>query len=105
MPIYDYLCAGCGAFEARRPMSESAEPAACPDCGAAAPRQVCAPLLNLMSSHDRYAETRNEKSAHEPDVIHTLSSQGRGHVHTAACRHHPQRPLGHAAKRPWMLGH
>ncbi|HJL77588.1 MAG TPA: zinc ribbon domain-containing protein [Acidimicrobiales bacterium] len=32
MPLYDYRCGTCGSvFEVRRPMSESGEPAVCPD--------------------------------------------------------------------------
>ena len=109
MPVYDYICADCGPFEGRRPMSESAEPGLCPECRASAPRVISAPRLNLMSAHNRYAETRNEKSAHEPDVVHSLApgvgtiGHGHGHVHTAACRHHA--PNSQAGKRPWMLGH
>ena len=32
MPIYDYLCATCGPFEERRPMSESKTAAPCSIC-------------------------------------------------------------------------
>jgi putative FmdB family regulatory protein len=38
MPVYDYECADCGAFEAVRRISERDEPAACPHCGAIAGR-------------------------------------------------------------------
>jgi len=40
MPMYDYLCPKCGAaFEELRPMAER-ETAECPECGAAAKKQV-----------------------------------------------------------------
>ena len=108
MPIYDYLCAACGPFEARRAMCESNEDTPCASCSMPAPRVPSAPRLNLMSSANRYAETRNEKSAHEPDVVHRLAPQGHSHQHSHSHsmphdsdpKHRP-----HAPKRPWMLGH
>ncbi|WP_244815982.1 zinc ribbon domain-containing protein [Caballeronia sp. Lep1P3] len=38
MPVYDYACAECGAFEAVRRIAERDDPAACPACGATAQR-------------------------------------------------------------------
>ncbi len=38
MPVYDYECADCGAFETVRRIAERDEPAACPDCGMIAQR-------------------------------------------------------------------
>ena len=114
MPIYDYLCATCGPFEERRPMSESKAAVPCSICRDLAPRLPGAPRLNLMSSNNRIAETRNEKSAHEPDVVHTLAPHG-GHAHGKPQRH-PAQTHAHAhshthskaprvSDRPWMLGH
>lgn len=107
MPIYDYLCPACGPFEERRPMSESKESAICATCRAAAPRLPAAPRLNLMSSNNRIAHTRNEKSAHEPNVVHRMAAtdshahgQHQHRVH-APGHSHAQRP----SPRPWMLGH
>ena len=110
MPIYDYLCPACGAFEARRPMSESQAPVVCATCRTAAPRMPAAPRLNLMSANNRYAETRNEKSAHEPDVVHRMAAP-EGHAHGKHGKHHHHvhaHGPGHAKRtnpRPWMLGH
>ena len=114
MPTYDYLCPACGPFEARRPMSESKALVPCAQCHAPAPRIMSAPRLNLMSTTNRYAETRNEKSAHEPDVVHTPGphahshEHGHGHGHGHSHRHahtKRQKHVGHDASRPWMLGH
>ena len=110
MPIYDYLCDACGPFEARRPMSESKAAAICSECGMPAARSISAPRLNLMSSANRYAETRNEKSAHEPDVVHTLAPHGHlhshGHAHATKHAQTPHRKhAAHGPKRPWMVGH
>lgn len=38
MPVYDYECASCGAFEAVRRIAERDDLAACPECGATAAR-------------------------------------------------------------------
>jgi len=41
MPIYEYQCPKCGReFELMRAMSQSDEPAPCPNCGTAAQRLV-----------------------------------------------------------------
>ena len=113
MPVYDYLCDACGAFEARRPMSESRSSVPCAVCREPAPRMVSAPRLNLMSSANRYAETRNEKSAHEPDVVHSLAPSvhqhhqhlQHGHSHQDHVHQKRQKHVGHDPSRPWMLGH
>ena len=107
MPIYDYLCPACGPFEERRPMSESQASATCAICLSTAVRVPAAPRLNLMPSNNRIAESRNEKSAHEPDVVHRLAANdphahGRqGHYKHAAGHAH----VAHPSPRPWMLGH
>jgi putative FmdB family regulatory protein len=38
MPKYEYDCPRCGLFSDFRPMAEYEQPAACPACGAEAPR-------------------------------------------------------------------
>jgi len=42
MPTYDYTCAGCGPFEALRPMADRDRAAACPRCGQGATRRLAA---------------------------------------------------------------
>jgi putative FmdB family regulatory protein len=42
MPLYEYVCDACGPFAAMRPLASFADPCACPDCGAAAPRDLLA---------------------------------------------------------------
>ena len=109
MPIYDYLCPQCGPFEARRPMSESQAAAACAICAVPAPRVPGASRLNLMPYNNRIAETRNEKSAHEPGVVHRMGGHdAHGHAHGKPSRHAHAHVGGHARQpspRPWMLGH
>ena len=103
MPTYDYLCDTCGAFERRRPMAESSELATCPICHASASRMLTAPRLNLMSSANRNAEARNEKSAHAPEVVQTLQSGQREIPEVAKHRNHQHNPR--PPTRPWMMGH
>lgn len=103
MPLYDYHCARCGDFRAWRGMSEAGDPLDCPTCDAVASRAVVAPNLALMNAHNRIAHQRNEKSAHEPQVVsggrrrpgdHAHHGHGHGHQH--------QHGVG---SRPWMIGH
>lgn len=46
MPVYDYLCADCGVFDAVRRIAERDDALCCPRCGAGAQRvTVAAPAL------------------------------------------------------------
>jgi putative FmdB family regulatory protein len=100
MPLYDYHCETCGPFRQFRSISNRAAPVQCDECGSTAERVLTAPQLSLMSSNNRIAETRNEKSAHEPGVVNVMKP---------AHEPRPKAPKpahGHAhAHRPWMLGH
>jgi hypothetical protein len=67
---------------------------------------MVAPSLALMNPHNRIAHQRNEKSAHEPQVVSRSRSQQTDHAHRHGHSHghHHQHRHG-AASRPWMLGH
>jgi putative FmdB family regulatory protein len=53
MPVYDYECEICGAFEAVRRMAERDAPAACPACGDIAQRvTVGAPSFGKPGASD-----------------------------------------------------
>jgi putative FmdB family regulatory protein len=57
MPVYDYECADCGAFEAVRRIAERDDPAVCPHCGATAARvTIGAPSVGGASSSGDVAE-------------------------------------------------
>ena len=103
MPLYDYHCANCGHFRAWRRMIEAGDPVDCTTCGASASRAVVAPNLALMNPLNRIAHQRNEKSAHEPQVVSRSRPQQADHAHRHAHGHHHQHH--HGASRPWMLGH
>ena len=101
MPLYDYACTDCGHFKDWQSMSRAAEPADCPDCGRSAGRVVTAPFIANMNPHNRTAHQRNEKSAHEPQVIrkeHSYDAERHPHRHGRQGHCH-----GHG--RPWMIGH
>lgn len=97
MPIYAFTCGACGPFDVVRSAAESAQPAACPTCQRMTRRVFTPPNLALLPRPLRRVREREEKSAHEPDVV--THKQGRplphrhGHGHGA---HHPM---------PWVLTH
>ncbi|HVY04959.1 MAG TPA: zinc ribbon domain-containing protein [Burkholderiales bacterium] len=102
MPLYDYHCDTCGPFRQFRSISNRFVPADCAACGAKIERVLTAPQLNVMSSNNRIAETRNEKSAHEPGVVNVMKPADEKRPKAPK----PLRGHGHAhAHRPWMLGH
>ena len=98
MPIYEYLCPGCGLFSGMVKMSEASAPARCPHCQDMAPRVLSIPRLSSLSRTQRIVAERNEKSAHEP----RRASRSACGCDAAACGHKPRRTQ---PKRPWMLGH
>ncbi len=105
MPLYDYACDSCGDFRAWQTMSLAAEASDCPACGRSAARAVAAPFIANMNPNTRIAHQRNEKSAHEPQVVtqaqlersgpRRCGQDGGGKAH-----HHV-----HRSSRPWMIGH
>lgn len=119
MPLYDYECARCGPFRIWRGMSEFAKPSKCPDCGRMAARAMATPLLG-MDWRQKKAHSINEKSAHEPRVVHRkpgdpmvhdahrdLTDAGpRGHAH-----HGHRHGQGHKhgklerSRHPWAVRH
>lgn len=92
MPVYEFLCEGCGPFEERRSFEEAGDPMPCPECGAAARRVYSMPATRRMSTTLYNAIDRSEKSASEPKVV-------RRPVGGAEKKHH------HSHGRPWSLGH
>jgi putative FmdB family regulatory protein len=108
MPLYDYCCESCGPFRHFRSIADRSQPTACRTCGTIAERTLTAPLLSLMSNNNRIAETRNEKSAHEPGVVNVLEPGGRKEPAPKVPKKLLERGGGHGhshAHRPWMLGH
>ncbi len=69
MPIYEFICEGCGSFEERRSFEEAGNPAVCPECGSAARRVYSTPNLKTIPTALSNAMNRTEKSAHEPEVV------------------------------------
>ena len=110
MPFYEYACGSCGEFQTSRPIAEAAVPHACPECGGLAPRALASPHVRTSWAGIRYvAESRNEKSAHEPMTEHRLrSASGAAHHHSRDGHKHGTHKHNHAQRRshrPWMIGH
>jgi len=91
--LYEFTCPDCGPFEVRRPMGESAVPAACPSCAGEARRVFTPPGIYRTPLHVRRARGMEEKSAHEPAVVGERRGRPMPHRH-----HGPGSP-------PWVLGH
>ena len=109
MPLYDYICDDCGPFRAWQGLALAETPVPCPDCDAAAQRSIAAPFIANMNPHNRIAHQRNEKSAHEPQMLsrQQLDKTGAKRSQASACHHghsHGQRHA-HSSGRPWMIGH
>ena len=64
MPRYRYACARCGAFDEVRPLEAYAEPCACPECGAMAPRELAVAGIAARKSPDRTAKAPSQR--HRP---------------------------------------
>ena len=105
MPLYDFHCETCGPFRQFRSISNRDAPMDCEQCGSEAERVLTAPQLNLMSGNNRIAETRNEKSAHEPDVVTMVGRGGDKEKAPKAPKPLHNHSHGANAHRPWMLGH
>jgi putative FmdB family regulatory protein len=93
MPIYAFDCGACGPCEVVRPMAQAGAPAACPTCSGEARRRFTPPGLALVERPLRRALDREEKSAHEPDVVSRKEGRAMPHLHTH----------GHAP--PWAMTH
>jgi putative FmdB family regulatory protein len=80
MPVYEYLCEGCGPFKLMRSMSEYELPADCPLCQSSAARvMLTAPYCSTASPATRLAQAANERSAE------VRSSAGDAHGASCGC--------------------
>ena len=94
MPIYDFICKGCGPFELRRSLAEVGEPTGCPCCGGEARRVYSMPNTKKVPAGLSKAMDRAEKSAHEPEVVRRRAGGMK-----------PGQEHRHSQGRPWALGH
>jgi putative FmdB family regulatory protein len=97
VPIYAFECGRCGPFDLSRPMARASDPVACPDCSAPARRRYTAPGLALLARPVRLARDREEKSAHEPDVVRAKTGRPMPHLHAHG--------HGHRQAPPWVMSH
>jgi putative FmdB family regulatory protein len=112
MPVYEYLCEGCGPFTAMRPMAEFEAPLECPDCGASAPRvMLTPPRFSALAADVRLAHMTNERSANAPRNSRSLG--GKHPSGCACCSANSGRltlrgkdgSKSFPTKRPWMISH
>ena len=113
MPLYEYLCDGCGPFQDMRPMAECDDPQDCPDCGALSPRALLtAPRLSCMAATTRAAIGINERSSNAPQ---TLAEYKATHGPGCGCCSRPKKgravtktrtgAKAFPSARPWMISH
>ena len=98
MPIYEYLCSSCGAFDERRQMDAAGESADCPRCAQAAPRSYSLAVGSAGRVQRASGQGDPLERAHtgEPS-IEKRATRGPG---AGGAAH------GHASsQRPWMIGH
>ncbi|MGH2343013.1 FmdB family zinc ribbon protein [Segnochrobactraceae bacterium EtOH-i3] len=114
MPIYDYECDRCGPFSEMRPMAQSAEPCACPECGTASARAFFTmPALATMDAGRRTAHATNERASHEPISSKSERAQRLHGANCACCKPGKSRSTVYRAdgaksfpsSRPWMISH
>jgi putative FmdB family regulatory protein len=91
VPVYAFTCETCGTFDVVRPMADAGAEARCPACGRDGRRLFTPPGVRLLAPPLRGALDREERSAHEPDVV--TQRRGRPMPH----RHEPS--------PPWVLAH
>ncbi len=87
MPLYDFRCETCGAFEKWRSLAEADSPMFCPTCEAVAKRIFSPPMLLTGSLRLKGQENQ------EPQVV-KRSQEAK-----------PQRNYEHRGGRPWMISH
>jgi putative FmdB family regulatory protein len=93
VPLYEFACGRCGPFELWRALADAAAPAACPACGSSGRRVYSAPGIVRTPAAMRLALGREERSAHEPEVVGAPA----GPPMPGAHRHGPA--------PPWAMGH
>jgi putative FmdB family regulatory protein len=93
MALYEFICETCGPYEVQRPISDASEPAPCPSCRHSGRRVFSPPGIVRTPAGMRRARDREEKSAHEPDVVARPEGRPLPPLH-----HHQHGP-------PWTAGH
>ena len=119
MPVYEYLCNGCGPFTDMRPMALCDLPQACPQCELESPRVILtAPNFLCMPAGRREAHATNERSSHAPQTLDQYKAKVQKAKHGAGCgccapgkkpallmTKSKSGTVGFPTARPWMISH
>lgn len=105
MPTYAHACEQHGEFEDIRPISQSAEKAACPSCGLLCGRIVTVPHFRSMDRGTRIAHERNEQSRHAPHVCHSGCSHQHTKKKSTQSANGKPKLESYAGPRPWVIEH
>ncbi|MCG5053313.1 MAG: zinc ribbon domain-containing protein [Myxococcales bacterium] len=97
MPLYEYECDGCGEFTAMKMMAESAEPAACPECGKDAER--------ILSASFVAGGPRRRPPSAEPRLVRKVHDPERAAAKPKRSAPTPKPKVPHHHGRPWVVGH
>jgi len=109
MPLYEFDCKSCGAFDVFRAVADVSKPVLCPDCLKTASRVWTAPSVRAMAPLNRMAAERNEKASHQPHVCKSGCGCGgrrkpkstRPTIETASGRTRH----AYTGSRPWVIEH
>ena len=91
MPIYEYRCEDCGAFELWRDHRRSGEGASCPECDATARRIYSAVAFKARTSAEKEASRLDRGSQPRVAARHSSGDSSPG----------PRKAGG----RPWQISH
>lgn len=107
MPVYEYECEDCGIFQSIAPMSASADPCSCTECGKISPRVILSvPFVSTLDPGVRRAHGVNERSSDGPKKLSSHGPVGKnGAKPNRKALHRPDGSKSFPSARPWMLSH
>ena len=97
MPLYEFECHQCGAFEQFLSLKEYGVKVQCPNCDDNAYRVYTPPNVYKTSPNYRKSRGINEKNQESPRVETINPKSHSEHNHSDS--HH------HVSHTPWMVGH
>lgn len=96
MPLYEFRCPAGTTIDVTFSMAAVPEAVDCPDCGAAAARQISIPRLSRSGSSAFQLMDSTRRSAESPDVVTSIPAEGG----RPAVSRHTSHPLHQKLPRP-----